>query len=378
MRGRSVIRFRPVVRVIWCGQCRWLHSSLRVSPRRGAGATREFPCAWTTARFLTANWAPVELWPPCSTLIFSVIGQTSRLVESVLRIFGRDPGQLGQDWSPTRQAVLAYLRALADWLNTDQWPSDLRFGGPELRAAEFERKLRIAATNEARARDQDADTVADRSRRLVVLGEPGSGKTWFARKTAHRCALRSLAELESGTGLASVELPLYATCSDLFAAKGDIRLAVVSSALDQLPDLGSSHAISRLRAFFTERDAPTLLVLDSLDEARGPADRLRQAGSLPWRIVPTSRPSSWNRHLTVDEARWSVCLRRCGIPTMSTHLSAAGSAAGTPAEMTWCARSHSARRFSNWLPFPFFLPFAASSEAQSRCRTSGTSSTSRF
>lgn len=228
--------------------------------------------------------------------------ETSRLVESVLRMLGRDPGQLGQDLSPTRQAVLAYLRALADWLNTDQWPSDLRFGGPELRSAELERKLRIAATNEARARDQDADTVADRSRRLVVLGEPGSGKTWFARKTARRCALRSLAELESGTGLASVELPLYTTCSELFTAKGDIRLAVVSSALDQLPDLGGSHTISQLSKFFTERNTPTLLVLDSLDEARGPAERLRQAGSLPWRIVLTSRPSSWNRQLTVDEA----------------------------------------------------------------------------
>ena len=53
--------------------------------------------------------------------------------------------------------------------------------------------------------------------------------------------------------------------------------------------------------FFAERNAPTLLVIDSLDEAHGPSERLRQAGTLPWRIVLTSRPSSWNNQLTIDD-----------------------------------------------------------------------------
>ena len=53
---------------------------------------------------------------------------------------------------------------------------------------------------------------------------------------------------------------------------------------------------------FTERNAPTLLVIDSLDEAHGSDERLRQADTLPWRIVLTSRPSSWNHQLIVEEA----------------------------------------------------------------------------
>jgi len=53
--------------------------------------------------------------------------------------------------------------------------------------------------------------------------------------------------------------------------------------------------------FFAERNAPTLLVIDSLDEAHGPSERLRQASTLPWRIVLTSRPSSWRHQLTVND-----------------------------------------------------------------------------
>ena len=53
--------------------------------------------------------------------------------------------------------------------------------------------------------------------------------------------------------------------------------------------------------------ARTLLVIDSLDEASDPGDardRLRQADSLrpPWRVVLTSRPSSWNNQLNIEKA----------------------------------------------------------------------------
>ena len=71
------------------------------------------------------------------------------------------------------------------------------------------------------------------------------------------------------------------------------------------PSAGSSGCGSRisavLRVFFTERNAPTLLVIDSLDEAHGPSERLRQADTLPWRIVLTSRPSSWRHQLTIND-----------------------------------------------------------------------------
>ena len=134
-----------------------------------------------------------------------------------------------------------------------------------------------------------------------MLGGPGSGKTWLAKRTVRRCAEDALEALAAGETLDEIELPLYITCSHLVGADGDIRHAIVSSALDQLGDLGGSRLSAALRAFFTERNAPTVLVIDALDEAHDSDERLRQAGTLPWRIVLTSRPSSWNHQLIIEK-----------------------------------------------------------------------------
>ena len=203
---------------------------------------------------------------------------------------------------PARRGQIAvYLRTLIDWLNADPWPQDPQFGGPVLTPAAIERKLRITARGPDRGQDLDADGLAQQCGRLVILGGPGSGKTWLAKRTARRGAEDALEVLAAGGTLDEVELPLYTTCSRLFGAGGDIRQAVVSSALGQLADLGGSRISTALRGFFTERNAPTLLVIDSLDEAHGPSERLRQAGTLPWRIVLTSRPSTWRNQLTIND-----------------------------------------------------------------------------
>jgi hypothetical protein len=200
-----------------------------------------------------------------------------------------------------RLDIEVYLNALIGWVSSDPWPRDQRFRGPVLTPAAIERKLRITAMGRAGMRDLEADHLAQQCRRLVMLGGPGSGKTWLARRTVRRCAEAALKALAVGGSLDEVELPLYTTCSRLFGADGGIREAVVSSALDQLGDLGSSRLNAALQTFFTERNAPTLLVIDSLDEARGSQERLTQASTLPWRIVLTSRPSSWNYQLAIDD-----------------------------------------------------------------------------
>ena len=197
---------------------------------------------------------------------------------------------------------MTYLAAFTDWVNTDPWPRDERFSGPALTPAAIERKLRVSELTRATRFDYDADDLAAHCRRLVILGPPGSGKTWLAKRTARRCAEKALDALAAGDSLDDIELPLYTTCSKLFSADGDIREAIVSSALMQISDLGSSRLIASLRTFFTERTSATLLVIDALDEALGPDERLRQADTLraPWRIVLTSRPSSWNQQLIID------------------------------------------------------------------------------
>jgi hypothetical protein len=196
-----------------------------------------------------------------------------------------------------RSEIAVYLTALIGWLGIDRWAGE-GFGGPVLRPAAIERKLHVTARGKP---DLDADGLPLRYQRLVILGGPGSGKTWLAKRTARRRAESALEALAQGVDLDEIELPLYTTCSSLFAAAGGIRDAAVSSALDQLPDLGGSRICAALRAFFGERRAPTLLVLDSLDEAHGPTVRLHQAGTLSWRIVLTSRPSSWRNQLGIDE-----------------------------------------------------------------------------
>ena len=237
-------------------------------------------------------------------------GQASALDEALLGLHARFDSVMDQlklvldrlPPGPARRGEIAvYLRTLIDWLNTDPWPRDPRFGGPVLTPAAIERKLRVTATGRDREQDLDADGLAQQCGRLVILGGPGSGKTWLAKRAARRCAEDALQVLAAGGTLEEAELPLYTTCSRLFGAGGDIREAVVSSALGQIGDLGGSRISKALGVFFAERNAPTLLVIDSLDEAHGPGERLRQASTLPWRIVLTSRPSSWRHQLTVDD-----------------------------------------------------------------------------
>ena len=284
-------------------------------PRDGRTAEDSHAAALTIARGLI-EFAVADLDPKLFQQVLMArlqrmeTGQASALDEALLGLHARfdtvmDQLKLVLDRLPEgpagRGEIAVYLRTLIDWLNTDPWPRDSQFGGPVLTPAAIERKLRVTATGRERGQDLDADGLAQQCVRLVILGGPGSGKTWLAKRTARRSAEDALEVLAAGGTLEEVELPLYTTCSRLFGAGGDIREAVVSSALGQIGDLGGSRISKALGVLFAERNAPTLLVIDSLDEAHGPSERLRQASTLPWRIVLTSRPSSWRHQLTIND-----------------------------------------------------------------------------
>ena len=195
--------------------------------------------------------------------------------------------------------IAVYLRTLIDWLSIDPWPRD--FGASALTPTAVERKLLIAFTDQVEEEGVDADWLAQQCMRLVILGGPGSGKTWLARRIARRSAEAALDALAKGGRLDDVELPLYTTSSRLFRPGGDIREAIISSALNQIGDLGGSRIKVAVSEFFVERNSAVLLVVDALDEAHGSSERLQQADTLPWRIVLTSRPSAWRNQLTIDE-----------------------------------------------------------------------------
>ena len=202
------------------------------------------------------------------------------------------------------QEVMAYLGVLIQSLNSDPWPKDSRFPRPVLTPADIERKLRVD-NNEDDGPGLDADELGRERSRLVVLGGPGSGKTWLAKRTARLSAERALDRLADGADPGEVELPLYTTFARLAAMRPDdgIHRAVVASGFADLPALGSVRTEEALRELFEERNTATLLVIDSLDEARDPYGRVSRAGSLPtaWRVMLTSRPGSWKEQLAVPE-----------------------------------------------------------------------------
>lgn len=67
----------------------------------------------------------------------------------------------------------------------------------------------------------------------------------------------------------------------------DIRCVVVASTLGQLPDLGGARVVGGLRVLFEERNAPTLLVADSLTRTVAPIPSQRLAyflNTFHWKI----------------------------------------------------------------------------------------------
>ena len=164
--------------------------------------------------------------------LYALAGEATELFTLVMDRLPPGPADLNE--------IKIYLRTLIGWLNADPWPQGQRLGGPVLTPAAIERQLRVSTTSPPG--EQDADELARQCSRLVILGGPGSGKTWLAKRTARICAEDALAALEAGAALDEVELPLFTTCSRLVSAPGSIREAGASSAINRIGDLGGSRS----------------------------------------------------------------------------------------------------------------------------------------
>jgi hypothetical protein len=143
-------------------------------------------------------------------------------------------------------------------------------------------------------------TIREQHSRMVVLGEPGYGKTWLLRSEAHRLASTGLDALKDHGDLDELPIPVWLRLDEL-------AYALRRSTCGQRP-MGAAvvewlHREYRLSPRFVrwlgERidNGPCVLLLDALDEVTDKADRTALAHTLPgWartagnsRVILTSR-----------------------------------------------------------------------------------------
>lgn len=127
---------------------------------------------------------------------------------------------------------------------------------------------------------------------LTVLGGPGSGKTWLARRTAREAAETALEQLrDPRVDPASVELPLVTTVAEWVKRHETGFEGLVEAALPH-------ESQEKIRRLVLRPGARVLAVADSLDEGvsvNSARTLLNSLTSSPTRrLVVTSRPEAWH------------------------------------------------------------------------------------
>lgn len=191
-----------------------------------------------------------------------------------------------------RTILSDYLQDLIDRLDTERWPLDPRLGGRRLSLR------RDAIDLPAKDVEHGRLTTASRAtgfRRLLVLGGPGAGKTWFLSRATIACSERALADLDAGAELGNVKVPLVATVATLRdQPPGPIRERIVAACLP--PEIKGRTALAAI----VEEHENVVLLLDSLDEATGAEDLLPHLDEIPWSLVLTTRPGTWRNQLQLE------------------------------------------------------------------------------
>ena len=186
-----------------------------------------------------------------------------------------------------RHELIEYLKDSIDEWDYSPW-SQGRKWSQNRKPSQLERTLEIADEHKTMSPAEALEGVW----LLTVLGGPGSGKTWLARRLAREAAETALEKLrDPRVDPASVELPLFTTMADWIKRHGTGFEGLVEAALPH-------KSQERIRRLVLRPGARVLAVADSLDEGVAVNQARRLLNSLTSsptrRLVVTSRPEAWH------------------------------------------------------------------------------------
>ena len=166
------------------------------------------------------------------------------------------------------------------WTQGREWTQDRK-------PSQLERTLEIAYEQRTMSPAEALEGVW----LLTVLGGPGSGKTWLARRLAREAAETALEQLrDPRVDPASVELPLFTTVAEWVKRHETGFEGLVEAALPH-------ESQEKIRRLVLRPGARVLAVADSLDEGVAVNQARRLLNSLTssrTRLVVTSRPEAWH------------------------------------------------------------------------------------
>gem|GEM_PF-1545684 len=181
---------------------------------------------------------------------------------------------IGLDHDARTRRLPAYLPGRVDFEQLTQ-AVGLRVGlrrGPKEAGSDKDVYLPPALSDPAGAREEmDWATAAARFPRLVVLADPGYGKSWLIRAETHRLATQALTSLLADTAVNDLVLPVPARLDELT----DDRDATLGAILARL--LIARHRLSpSMTSWLRDRidTGSSVLLLDAYDEVPA-ADRQR-------------------------------------------------------------------------------------------------------
>jgi hypothetical protein len=163
-----------------------------------------------------------------------------------------------------RDDVITLLHRLDAWARTERLPEYL----PEhtdvaalSRTVRVRRGIRPGSVSDPAGDDlRPWPEMAAEHQRLVVLADPGLGKSWLIRTETHRLYLEARTQLKTGPGGVIIPVPLR--CDQLAAAVGHdlAEKAVAHLAAQLLPERSRAAMTAKVRA------GEVVLLLDALDE----------------------------------------------------------------------------------------------------------------